>query len=92
MTYAEFVDEQLIENKNMFTLFDPKGQVSFAYQKAHPVATVETTVIAGPNKLPVVGGAICFDMDFHNFIVAQAGDQKVNILLQPSWTWGNGAF
>ncbi|KAF9398575.1 hypothetical protein BGX21_007585 [Mortierella sp. AD011] len=96
VTYAEYVDSSLVWNKNMFTLFDPKGQVAFEYQKAHPVAMVETTVIAGPNKLPVVdsdrfgrlGGAICFDMDFPNFI-AQAGDQKVDILLQPSWTWGS---
>ncbi|KAF9353350.1 hypothetical protein BGX26_008874 [Mortierella sp. AD094] len=96
VTYAEYVDSDLVMNKNMFTLFDPKGQVAFEYQKAHPVAMVETTVIAGPNKLPVVdserfgrlGGAICFDMDFPNFI-AQAGDQKVDILLQPSWTWGS---
>ncbi|KAF9998698.1 hypothetical protein BGZ65_005829, partial [Modicella reniformis] len=94
VTYSEYdEDKNLIDNKNMFTLFDPKGKVSFEYQKAHPVTMVETTVIAGPNKLPVVdsdfgrlGGAICFDMDFHNFI-AQAGDQKVDILLQPSWTW-----
>ncbi|KAF8924735.1 carbon-nitrogen hydrolase [Dissophora ornata] len=96
VTYSEYVDTALIESKNMFTLFDPNGQVAFEYQKAHPVVMVETTVIAGPNKLPVVdtdkfgrlGGAICFDMDFQNFI-AQAGDQKVDILLQPSWTWGS---
>ncbi|KAK3817218.1 MAG: carbon-nitrogen hydrolase [Benniella sp.] len=95
VTYSEYVDEKLVENKNMFTLFDPKGQVSFAYQKANPVAMVETTVIAGPQKLPVVdtefgrlGGAICFDMDFQNFI-AQAGEKKVDILLQPSWTWAS---
>ncbi|KAF9113264.1 hypothetical protein BGX27_001908 [Mortierella sp. AM989] len=96
VTYAEYVDSELIENKNMFTLFDPKGQVAFEYQKAHPVTMVETTVIPGPNKLPVadsekfgrLGGAICFDLDFPNFI-SQAGNQKVDILLQPSWTWGS---
>ncbi|KAF9197675.1 hypothetical protein BGZ49_001778 [Haplosporangium sp. Z 27] len=96
VTYAEYVDSELISNKNMFTLFDPNGQVAFEYQKAHPVAMVETTVIAGPDRLPVadsakfgrLGGAICFDLDFPNFI-AQAGKQKVDILLQPSWTWGS---
>ncbi|KAG0201930.1 hypothetical protein BGX33_010010 [Mortierella sp. NVP41] len=95
ITYSQYDDDSFIMNKNMFTLFDPKGQILFEYQKAHPVIMVETTTIAGPNKLPVadsgygrLGGAICFDMDFQNFI-AQAGDQKVDILLQPSWTWGS---
>ncbi|KAK5816714.1 carbon-nitrogen hydrolase [Linnemannia elongata] len=95
ITYSQFLDEQLVKNKNMFTLFDPKGQIAFEYQKAHPVIMVETDTIAGPNHLPVadseygrLGGAICFDMDFQNFI-AQAGDQNVDILLQPSWTWGS---
>ncbi|KAF9182806.1 hypothetical protein BGZ50_004689 [Haplosporangium sp. Z 11] len=96
VTYTQFLDDKLVQSKNMFTLFDPKGQVAFEYQKAHPVAMVETTVVAGPNKLPVAdtekygrfGGAICFDLDFPNFI-AQAGDQEVDILLQPSWTWAS---
>ncbi|KAG9325499.1 hypothetical protein KVV02_007530 [Mortierella alpina] len=96
VTFSQFLDEHLVQSKNMFTLFDPRGQVAFEYQKAHPVAMVETTVVAGPNKLPVadtekfgrLGGAICFDLDFQNFI-AQAGDQKVDILLQPSWTWAS---
>ncbi|KAH7053913.1 carbon-nitrogen hydrolase [Linnemannia elongata] len=95
ITYSQFLDEQMVKNKNMFTLFDPKGQIAFEYQKAHPVIMVETDTIAGPNHLPVtdseygrLGGAICFDMDFQNFI-AQAGDQNVDILLQPSWTWGS---
>ncbi|KAF9134723.1 hypothetical protein BGW39_006146 [Mortierella sp. 14UC] len=95
ITYSQYLDEQMVTNKNMFTLFDPRGQVAFEYQKAHPVIMVETDTIPGPNHLPVaetdygrMGGAICFDMDFQNFI-AQAGDQKVDILLQPSWTWGS---
>jgi predicted amidohydrolase len=94
ITYSQYLDEQTGTNKNMFTLFDPRGQIAFEYQKAHPVIMVETDTIPGPNHLPVadteygrMGAAICFDMDFQNFI-AQAGDQKVDILLQPSWTWG----
>ncbi|KAG0049775.1 hypothetical protein BGZ83_005423 [Gryganskiella cystojenkinii] len=99
VTYSQFVDEQMVKSKNMFTLIDNKGQIAFEYQKAHPVAMVETRVIAGPHVLPVtdtvdkfggirMGGAICFDMDFQNFI-AQAGDKKVDLMLQPSWTWGS---
>ncbi|KAF9906798.1 hypothetical protein BX616_000624 [Lobosporangium transversale] len=96
VTYAEYVDSALVQNKNMFTVFDPRGQVVIEYQKAHPVTMVETTVIAGPNVLPTFdsekygrfGAAICFDLDFQNFI-AQAGDKEVDILLQPSWTWAS---
>ncbi|KAG0376442.1 hypothetical protein BGX24_007749 [Mortierella sp. AD032] len=95
ITYSQYLDEKMVSNKNMFTLFDPRGQVAIEYQKAHPVIMVETDTIPGPNHLPVadtdygrMGAAICFDMDFQNFI-AQAGDQKVDILLQPSWTWGS---
>ncbi|KAF9576463.1 hypothetical protein BGW38_008148, partial [Lunasporangiospora selenospora] len=96
VTYSEFLDAEMIESKNMFTLFGPQGQILFEYQKANPVAMVETTVEAGPQILPVVeteklgrvGGSICFDMDFPNFI-AQAGTKRVDLMLQPSWTWGS---
>lgn len=32
------------------------------------------------------GGAICFDLDFPQYI-AQAGFNKVDVFLQPSWNW-----
>lgn len=49
----------------------------------------------GPPVLPVaesprlgrLGGAICFDMDFPGFL-RQAGAAGVDLLLQPSNTWG----
>lgn len=64
------------------------------YRKAHPVPLVESNVKAGPAKIPVyntadygkLAGAICFDMDYAQYIV-QAGRAGVNIMLQPSWTW-----
>lgn len=94
ITYAQSLEGRLGWTRNMYTLFDEKGNVLFEYQKANPVAMVETTVQAGPQVLPVadttygrLGGAICFDMDFPNFM-AQAGRKDVDILLQPSWTWG----
>lgn len=34
-----------------------------------------------------VGGAICFDYNFPHFI-SQANTHKVDLMLQPSWTWG----
>ncbi|KAF8984158.1 hypothetical protein BGZ52_013089, partial [Haplosporangium bisporale] len=93
ITYAQSMEQRFGWTRNMFTLFDEKGNVLFEYQKANPVAMVETTVQAGPQVLPVadstygrLGGAICFDLDFPNFM-AQAGHKDVDILLQPSWTW-----
>ncbi|KAG0337492.1 hypothetical protein BG004_007622 [Podila humilis] len=95
ITYAQVKEDREGWTRNMYTLFDENGHILFDYQKANPVAMVETTVEAGPKELPVadskygrVGGAICFDLDFPNFM-AQAGRKKVDILLQPSWTWGS---
>ncbi|KAG0033727.1 hypothetical protein BGZ81_007485 [Podila clonocystis] len=95
VTYAQALEGRMGWTKNMYTLFDEQGNVLFEYQKANPVAMVETTVQAGPQVLPVadtkygrLGGAICFDLDFPNFM-AQGGRKGVDILLQPSWTWGS---
>jgi apolipoprotein N-acyltransferase len=78
---------------NHFTLISPEGKVAWNYEKSHPVPGVEDEVKAGPSVLPthdspygLLGGAICFDLDFPNFI-RQAGQKGVDILLQPSWTW-----
>ncbi|KAF9406881.1 hypothetical protein BGZ94_002915 [Podila epigama] len=95
ITYAQDMEDRPGWTRNMYTLFDEQGNIAFEYQKANPVAMVETTVEAGPQVLPVVeskygrlGGAICFDLDFPNFM-AQAGRKEVSFLLQPSWTWGS---
>ncbi|KAK9693757.1 hypothetical protein K7432_013747 [Basidiobolus ranarum] len=78
----------------MVELFDPEGQVAYQYQKSHPVVTVETDLVAGPKVMPHVdtkygrlASAICFDMDFISF-AHQAGEKEVDLVLQPSWTWG----
>lgn len=50
---------------------------------------------AGPSILQYVdteefgriGGGICFDYNFPHFI-SQASSLKVDLMLQPSWTWG----
>lgn len=73
-----------------------KAEVVWNYKKAHPVPIIESDVAAGPSELPVykskmygnIGGAICFDMDFPDFI-RQAGQKGVDIMLQPSWTWND---
>ena len=38
-----------------------------------------------------IGAAICFDLDFPNYII-QAGRQRVDLFLQPSWTWLGNTF
>ncbi|KAF9974862.1 hypothetical protein BGZ73_001637 [Actinomortierella ambigua] len=96
ITYSETIPGREDKRRNMFVVLNPQGQVLLNYQKAHPVAMVELNVEAGPNELPTadtpdlgrIGGAICFDLDFPNFI-AQAGRKKVDLLLQPSWTWAS---
>lgn len=78
---------------NQFVLITPEGNVAWNYHKAHPVPGVESDVKAGPLKVPTydskygkLGGSICFDLDFPSTI-RQAGEKKVDIFLQPSWTW-----
>jgi len=83
------------KKKNMLTLIDPNGEIRFEYQKAYPVFIGEADVQPGPKVIPYIddgklgriGGAICFDFDFPQYI-AQAGSQNVDIMLQPSNTWG----
>lgn len=50
---------------------------------------------AGPNVLQYIdtpefgriGGAICFDFNFAD-LIGQASQHGVDVMLQPSWTWG----
>jgi apolipoprotein N-acyltransferase len=83
----------------MMILVAPDGSIAWKYQKSHPVPVVEAGVEPGPDVVPVydtmdlipgrsvrLGGSICFDLDYPDYI-RQAGDKKVDIFLQPSWTW-----
>jgi apolipoprotein N-acyltransferase len=84
---------------NMMVLVSPGGGLAWRYQKSHPVPIVEAGVEPGPSVVPVydtmeliegrsirLGGSICFDLDYPDYI-RQAGAQGVDIFLQPSWTW-----
>ncbi|GAX76103.1 hypothetical protein CEUSTIGMA_g3546.t1 [Chlamydomonas eustigma] len=80
---------------NHFVLMQPDGTLAWNYLKAYPVPVVEDDVIAGPAQLPIhdspfgrMSGAICFDFDHPHFAL-QAAMQYVDIMLQPSWTWGS---
>ncbi|GIL77600.1 hypothetical protein Vretimale_6812 [Volvox reticuliferus] len=79
---------------NHFVLLGPNGSTIWNYRKAFPVPIVEAQVVAGPRHLPTapspygtLGGAICFDMDRPQY-VRQAAVAGVDLMLQPSWTWG----
>ncbi|CAI7807756.1 unnamed protein product [Closterium sp. NIES-53] len=79
---------------NSFMLIGPSGTPMLRYNKTHPVPSVEGNVLPGEGTLPVVDTplgrlsvAICFDLQFPA-LISQAGRQGVDILLQPSWTWG----
>ncbi|CAI7907724.1 unnamed protein product [Closterium sp. NIES-53] len=79
---------------NTFALIDPSGAPILRYNKTHLFPSVEANVQPGPGSLPVVDTplgrlsvAVCFDMQFPA-LIRQAGRQGVDILLQPSWTWG----
>jgi len=61
---------------NRFTLVAPDGSVAWIYEKAFPVPVVEGDITPGPATLPVfesekfgkLSGAICFDLDYPDFI------------------------
>ncbi|EFJ53082.1 hypothetical protein VOLCADRAFT_127377 [Volvox carteri f. nagariensis] len=83
-----------VRTTNNFVLLGPNGTTLWSYRKAFPVPILEARVVPGPRHLPTaaspygtLGGAICFDMDRPQF-VRQAGVAGVDLLLQPSWTWG----
>ena len=93
ITYERMLKGQ-VKGINQFVLVTPTGNIAWNYTKAHPVPIVEWNVQAGPNNLPTydseygrLGGAICFDLNYPNFIL-QAGLKHVDILLQPGWDWG----
>lgn len=81
---------------NRFTLIAPDGTIAWIYEKAFPVPIVEANTKPGPRVLPLyeskqygrISGAICFDLDFPDYIRG-AGVNQVSIFLQPSWTWGD---
>ena len=80
--------------KNKFVFVTKQGEIGIDYNKAHPVPGVELQE-AGPNVLQYVdteefgriGAGICFDYNFADFI-GQASTHHVDLMLQPSWTWG----
>lgn len=94
MTYTLLVNNGT-NSENIAALFDDQGYMQIYYSKAHPVLGMEGDVIAGEEMLPTydhpvfgrIGIAICFDVSFPRYM-HQASSQGVDLLIQPSWTWG----
>eukprot|EP00850_Spirogloea_muscicola_P017351 SM000148S01028 [mRNA] locus=s148:175677:177499:- [translate_table: standard] len=79
---------------NALAIVQPDGSVGLRYNKSHLVPWVDRGTVRGPRLMQVLdspfgrlSAAICFDMEFPGFI-RQAGAKRVDIMLQPSWTWG----
>eukprot|EP00850_Spirogloea_muscicola_P018523 SM000170S02695 [mRNA] locus=s170:230753:236966:- [translate_table: standard] len=79
---------------NAVAIVQPDGSVGLQYNKSHLVPWVDRGTVRGPRVMQVLdspfgrlGATICFDMEFPGFIW-QAGRKRVDIMLQPSWTWG----
>jgi len=93
--YMRYVSNTKYDSQNMFGLVLPTGEVSYKYQKVHPVVGVETSVEPGTAPAPlvhvpnigIVGAGICYDYDFPEYIRKSAGDDA-SLMLQPGWDWG----
>jgi apolipoprotein N-acyltransferase len=80
--------------ENKITLIDPSGKTAFEFLKARPTPGPEMAAAqASDGLLPLtitsfgrMSAAICYDMDFPR-LIAQAGRQRVDILLSPASDW-----
>ena len=79
---------------NKLVLIGPDGRVAWEYYKAHPVPGGEAAIsITRDGKLRALDtpfgrltSVICFDADFPR-LLAQAGDLRADIVLDPSNDW-----
>jgi apolipoprotein N-acyltransferase len=78
--------------RNQAILVDPRGQVVWTYDKAHPIPGMEQ-LTPGDGKVPTVdtpygrlANLICFDADFPD-LARQGGSQGVDLMLVPSNDW-----
>jgi len=80
--------------ENKLVLVDPDGHIEMSYRKEHPVMGWEAGIMrVGTGGIQVratragrIGGAICFDADFPEFI-RQAGRGGTDIFVLPTNEW-----
>ncbi|KXZ52334.1 hypothetical protein GPECTOR_10g966 [Gonium pectorale] len=87
ITYQKFGGSGLAAGRssNHFVLLGPNGTTLWDYRKAYPVPFAPPAC-----RCPygLLAGGICFDLDRPQYIRA-AGAAGADLLLQPSWTWGD---
>jgi apolipoprotein N-acyltransferase len=79
--------------ENKLVVIDPAGRLQMSYLKSHPVPGWEASIMKrGDGRLPIVltpdgrlGGAICFDGDFPEFMRQAAGSADILILPANDW-------
>lgn len=94
MTPATWHLETTPHMENKIVLIQPDGVPAWEYFKSQPVPGREATIsISGDGKLRVLdtphgrlSASICFDADFPR-LLAQAGRNRADILLDPSNDW-----
>ncbi len=95
ITYSYYTETEKGENKHL--LIDPEGAIKLDYTKRYllgmgkygePAVFKKGPTIIQTAETPfgTIGISICRDMDFQGFI-RQAGRQKVDIMLSPSYDW-----
>jgi apolipoprotein N-acyltransferase len=80
--------------ENKIVLIDPSSKTAFEFLKARPTPGPEmASAQVSDGLLPLtttsygrLSAAICYDMDFPH-LIAQAGRQRVDILLSPASDW-----
>jgi apolipoprotein N-acyltransferase len=80
--------------ENKLVMLTPAGDVAWQYFKTHPVPGGEAAVsLLDDGRLPLLetphgrlSAVICFDADFPQ-LLAQAGERRIDIVLDPSNDW-----
>lgn len=82
---------KLFNNNNV--LISSKGKIAWEYKKAYLAPAEIPIVNAGDKAIPNfdteygrIGSVICYDLDFPDYL-QQASDNKIDILLVPSYDW-----
>lgn len=88
-------DAKLFNNKSL--LITSKGELAWEYLKSNLAPSEIPIVNRGNSVIPFIdteygriGNVICFDLDFPAFL-RQAGKNKVDIMLVPSYDWNKYA-
>ena len=94
MTLGTWTPAAKLPLENKLVLIEPSGEIAWQYLKARPTPGPEAAMSVKPDRhLRYVDtpfgrlvAAICYDMDFPK-LMAQAGEQRAEIVLSPAGDW-----